>query len=324
MSHAIRFHETGGPEVLVWEEVEVGQPGPGEARVRHTAIGLNYVDTYIRSGLYPSSLPSGIGTEAAGVVEAVGPGVTDLKVGDRVAYSGGPQGAYSDARIMPADRLVVLPDGISDQQAAAMMLKGMTAQYLIRQTYRVKEGDTILFHAAAGGVGLIACQWAKSLGATVIGTVGSDVKAALAKAHGCDHTILYTRENVVERVGEITNGDMVPIVYDSVGKDTFSASLDCLAPRGLMVLFGQSSGAVEPIDLNILAQKGSLYLTRPTLRTYADKRTDLLAMAQDLFDVVLAGVVKIEVSQTYPLRDAIKAHQDLQARKTTGSTVLTL
>jgi NADPH2:quinone reductase len=324
MSNAIRFHETGGPEVLVWEEVEVGQPGPGEARVRHTAIGLNYVDTYIRSGLYPSSLPSGIGTEAAGVVEAVGPGVTDLKVGDRVAYSGGPQGAYSDARIMPADRPVVLPDGISDQQAAAMMLKGMTAQYLIRQTYRVKEGDTILFHAAAGGVGLIACQWAKSLGATVIGTVGSDAKAALAKAHGCDHTILYTRENVVERVGEITNGDMVPVVYDSVGKDTFSASLDCLAPRGLMVLFGQSSGAVEPIDLNILAQKGSLYLTRPTLRTYADKRTDLLAMAQDLFDVVLAGAVKIEVNQTYPLRDAIKAHQDLQARKTTRSTVLTL
>jgi NADPH:quinone reductase len=324
MSHAIRFHETGGPEVLVWEEVEVGQPGPGEARVGHTAIGLNYVDTYIRSGLYPSSLPSGIGTEAAGVVEAVGPGVTDLKVGDRVAYSGGPQGAYSAARIMPADRLVVLPDGISDRQAAAMMLKGMTAQYLIRQTYRVKEGDTILFHAAAGGVGLIACQWAKSLGATVIGTVGSDAKAALAKAHGCDHTILYTRENVVERVGEITNGDMVPVVYDSVGKDTFSASLDCLAPRGLMVLFGQSSGAVEPIDLNILAQKGSLYLTRPTLRTYADKRTDLLAMAQDLFDVVLAGAVKIEVNQTYPLRDAIKAHQDLQARKTTGSTVLTL
>jgi NADPH2:quinone reductase len=324
MNHAIRFHETGGPEVLVWEEVEVGQPGPGEARVRHTAIGLNYVDTYIRSGLYPSSLPSGLGTEAAGVVEAVGPGVTDVKVGDRVAYSGGPQGAYSDARIMPADRLVVLPDGISDQQAAAMMLKGMTAQYLIRQTYRVKEGDTILFHAAAGGVGLIACQWAKSLGATVIGTVGSDAKAALAKAHGCDHTILYTRENFVERVGEITHGDMVPVVYDSVGKDTFSASLDCLAPRGLMVLFGQSSGAVEPIDLNILAQKGSLYLTRPTLRTYADKRTDLLEMAQDLFDVVLAGAVKIEVNQTYPLRDAIKAHQDLQARKTTGSTVLTL
>ena len=225
---------------------------------------------------------------------------------------------------MPADRLVVLPDGISDQQAAAMMLKGMTAQYLIRQTYRVKEGDTILFHAAAGGVGLIACQWAKSLGATVIGTVGSDEKAELARAHGCDHTILYTRENFVERVREITNGSMVPVVYDSVGKDTFSASLDCLSPRGLMVLFGQSSGAVEPVDLGILAQKGSLYVTRPTLRTYADKRADLLAMAQNLFDVVLSGAVKIEVNQTYPLTDAIKAHQDLQARKTTGSTVLTL
>jgi NADPH:quinone reductase len=324
MPHAIRFHETGGPEVLVWEEVEVGDPGPGEARVRHTAIGLNYVDTYVRSGAYSASLPSGLGTEAAGVVEAVGPGVTDVKVGDRVAYSGGPQGAYSDERIMPADRLVMLPDGISDQQAAAMMLKGMTARYLIRQTYRVEEGDTFLFHAAAGGVGLIACQWAKSLGASVIGTVGSDEKAELAKAHGCDHTVIYTRENFVERVREITNGTMVPVVYDSVGKDTFSASLDCLAPRGLMVLFGQSSGAVEPVDLGIPAQKGSLYVTRPTLRTYADKRADLLAMARDLFDVVLAGAVKIEVNQTYPLRDAIKAHQDLQARKTTGSTVLTV
>jgi NADPH2:quinone reductase len=232
-----------------------------------------------------ASLPSGLGTEAAGVVEAIGPGVTDAKVGDRVAYSGGPQGAYSEERVMPAERLVVLPDGISDQQAAAMMLKGMTAQYLIRQTYNVKEGDTILFHAAAGGVGLIACQWAKSLGATVIGTVGSDEKAELAKAHGCDHTVLYTRENFVERVREITNGAMVPVVYDSVGKDTFSASLDCLAPRGLMVLFGQSSGAVEPLNLGLLAQKGSLYVTRPTLRTYADKRADLLAMAQELFDV---------------------------------------
>ena len=324
MPRAIRFHETGGPEVLVWQEMDVGQPGPGEARVRHTAIGLNYVDTYVRSGAYPASLPSGLGTEAAGVVEAVGPNVTDVKVGDRVAYSGGPQGAYSEERIMPADRLIALPDGISDQQAAAMMLKGITAQYLIRQTYRVKEGDTILFHAAAGGVGLIACQWAKSLGATVIGTVGSAEKAELARTHGCDHTILYTRENFVERVKEITNGSMVPVVYDSVGKDTFSASLDCLSPRGLMVLFGQSSGAVEPVDLGILAQKGSLYVTRPTLRTYADKRADLLAMAQDLFDVVLSGAVKIEVNQTYPLRDVIRAHQDLQARKTTGSTVLTL
>src|SRR5215211_7040842 len=324
MSHEIRFHETGGPEVLVWEEIEVGQPGPGEARVGHTAIGLNYVDTYNRAGLYPSSLPSGLGTEAAGVVEAVGPGVTDVKVGDRVAYSGGPQGAYSEERIMPADRLIVLPDGISDQQAAAMMLKGMTAQYLIRRTFKVKEGDTILFHAAAGGVGLIACQWAKSLGATVIGTVGSNEKAELARAHGCDYPIVYARENFVERVREVTGGKMVPVVYDSVGKDTFFASLDCLAPRGLMVLFGQSSGAVEPVDLGILAQKGSLYVTRPTLRTYADKRADLLAMAQELFDVVRSGAVKIKVNQTYPLRDAAKAHQDLQDPTTTGSTVLTL
>jgi NADPH:quinone reductase len=324
MAHAMRFYETGGPEVLRWEEVEVGQPGPGEARVRHTAIGLNYVDTYVRSGLYPASLPSGLGTEAAGVVEAVGPGVTDVQVGDRVAYSGGPQGAYSEERVMPADRLVVLPDGISDQQAAAMMLKGMTAQYLIRQTYKVKEGDAILFHAAAGGVGLIACQWAKALGATVIGTVGNDEKAELAKAHGCDYPIVYTREKFVERVREITGGEMVPVVYDSVGKDTFMASLDCLKPLGLMVSFGQSSGAIGPVDLGILAQKGSLYVTRPTLRTYADKQADLLAMAQDLFDVVLSGAVKIEVNQTYPLLDAARAHEDLQARKTTGSTVLTV
>jgi NADPH2:quinone reductase len=324
VAHAIRFYETGGPEVLVWEEVEVGQPGPGEARIRHKAIGLNYVDTYVRSGLYPASLPSGLGTEAAGVVEEVGPGVTEVKVGNRVAYSGGPQGAYSEERIMPADRLVVLPDGISDQQAAAMMLKGMTAQYLLRQTYRVKEGDTILFHAAAGGVGLIACQWAKALGATVIGTVGSDEKAELAKAHGCDYPIVYTRDNFVERVRGITGGKMVPVVYDSVGKDTFMASLDCLKPLGLMVSFGQSSGAIGPVDLGILAQKGSLYVTRPTLRTYADRRADLLAIAQDLFDVVLSGAVKIEVNQTYPLRDVIKAHQDLQTRKTTGSTILTV
>src|SRR5215218_5771385 len=240
MTHAIRFHETGGPEVLVWEEVEVGQPGPGEARVRHTAIGLNYVDTYVRSGAYPSSLPSGLGTEAAGVVEAVGPGVTDVKVGDRVAYSGGPQGAYAKVRVMPADRLVVLPDGISDQQAAAMMLKGMTAQYLIRQTYRVKEGDTILFHAAAGGVGLIACQWAKALGATVIGTVGSDEKAELARAHGCDHPIVYTREDFAKRVRELTGGRGVPVVYDSVGRSTFAGSLDCLRPLGLLVSFGNA------------------------------------------------------------------------------------
>jgi NADPH2:quinone reductase len=324
VAHAIRFYETGGPKVLVWEEVEVGQPGPGEARIRHKVIGLNYVDTYVRSGLYPASLPSGLGTEAAGVVEEVGPGVTEVKVGNRVAYSGGPQGAYSEERIMPADRLVVLPDGISDQQAAAMMLKGMTAQYLIRQTYKVKKGDTILFHAAAGGVGLIASQWAKALGATVIGTVGSDKKAELAKAHGCDYPIVYTRENFVERVREITRGEMLPVVYDSVGRDTFMASLDCLQPLGLMVSFGQSSGAIGPVDLGILAQKGSLYVTRPTLRTYADKRADLLAMAEDLFNAVLSGAVKIEVNQTYPLQDVVDAHRDLQARKTTGSTILTV
>lgn len=250
--------------------------------------------------------------------------MTEVKVGDRVAYSCGPQGACSEERVMPADRLVVLPDGISDEQAAAMMLKGMTAQYLIRQTYKVKEGDTILFHAAAGGVGLIACQWAKALGATVIGTVGSDEKAELAKAHGCDHTILYTRENFVERVREITRGEMLPVVFDSVGKDTFMGSPDCLKPLGLMVSFGQSSGAIGPVDLGILAQKGSLYVTRPTLRTYADKRADLLAMAEDLFNVVLSGAVKIEVNQTYPLQDVVVAHRDLQARKTTGSTILTV
>jgi len=324
MAHAIRFHQTGGTEVLVWEEIEVGRPGPGEVRLRHRTIGINYIDIYIRSGLNPAPLPSGLGTEAVGVVEEIGPGVTEVKVGDRVAYSGGPLGAYSEERIMPADRLIVLPDGISDEQGAAMMLKGMTAQYLLRQTYRVKAGDTVLFHAAAGGVGLIACQWAKSLGATVIGTVGSEEKAELARAHGCDHPIIYTRENFVERLREITSGEMVPVVYDSVGKDTFMASLDCLRPRGLMVLFGQSSGAVDPIDLNVLAQKGSLYVTRPTLKTYADKRADLLAMAQELFDAVLSGAVRIEVNQTYPLKDVAEAHRDLQARRTTGSTILTV
>ena len=324
MTHAIRFHKAGGPEVLQWDEVTLGKPGPGEARVRHTAIGLNYVDTYIRSGLYPSQLPSGLGAEAAGVVEEVGSGVTDIKAGDRVAYGNSPVGAYAEARIMPADRLVVLPSGISDQQAAAMMLKGMTTQYLIRQIFKVKRGDTILFHAAAGGVGLIACQWAKSLGATVIGTVGSDEKAKLAKAHGCDYPIVYTREDFVEKVKEITKGEKVPVVYDGVGKDTFLKSLDCLRPTGLMVSFGQSSGAIGPIDLGILAGKGSLYVTRPTLNTYAAKRADMVAMAKDLFDAVLSGAVKIEVNQTYPLKDAAKAHADLQSRKTTGSTVFTV
>jgi NADPH2:quinone reductase len=322
MTHAIRFHKPGGPEVLVWEEVPVGKPGPGEARIRHTAVGLNFVDIYNRSGLYPAQLPSGLGGEAAGVVEEVGDDVTDLKVGDRVAYGSAPLGAYAEARLIPADRLLKLPDGIDDQTAAAMMLKGLTVQYLIRQVYRVKAGDTILLHAAAGGVGLILGQWAKHLGATVIGTVSSDEKAELAKSHGCDHVILYTREDFVKRVGEITGGNKVPVVYDSVGKDTFLKSLDCLAPHGFAVLFGQSSGTVEPLNLGLLAQKGSLFVTRPTLNTYAAKRSDLVAMAKELFEVVQSGAVKIEVHQTYPLKDAAKAHADLAARKTTGSTVL--
>jgi NADPH:quinone reductase len=322
MTHAIRFHKPGGPEVLVWEEVDVGKPGPGEARVRHTAVGLNFVDIYNRSGLYPVPLPSGLGGEAAGVVEEIGAGVTDLKPGDRVAYGSAPAGAYAEERLIPADRLIKLPDSIDDKTAAAMMLKGLTVQYLIRQTYRVKAGDTILLHAAAGGIGLILGQWAKHLGATVIGTVGSDEKAKLAQAHGCAHTIVYTREDFAKRVDEITQGKKVPVVYDSVGKDTFLKSLDCLAPLGLVALFGQSSGSVEPFNLGILAQKGSLYVTRPTLNTYGAKRENLVAMAKELFDVVQSGAVKIEVNQTYPLKDAARAHADLAARKTTGSTVL--
>jgi NADPH2:quinone reductase len=322
MTHAIRFHKTGGPEVLAWEEVKLGKPGPGEARIRHTAVGLNFVDIYIRSGLYPGQLPSGLGGEGAGVVEEVGSGVTDLKVGDRVAYGAAPIGAYAEERLIPADRLIKLPDSIDDKTAAAMMLKGLTVQYLIRQTYRVKAGDTILLHAAAGGVGLILGQWAKHLGATVIGTVGSDEKAKLAKAHGCAHTIVYSREDFVKRVDEITKGAKVPVVYDSVGKDTFLKSLDCLAPLGLVALFGQSSGGVDPLNLGLLAQKGSLYVTRPTLNTYGAKRENLVAMAKELFEVVQSGAVKIEVHQTYPLKDAAKAHTDLAARKTTGSTVL--
>ncbi|MGH6741792.1 MAG: quinone oxidoreductase family protein [Bradyrhizobium sp.] len=321
MTHAIRFHRTGGPEVLVWEEVQVGKPGPGEARIRHTAVGLNFVDIYNRSGLYPGQLPSGLGGEGAGVVEEVGSGVTAVKPGDRVAYGAAPIGSYSEARLIPADRLLKLPDSIDDKTAAAMMLKGLTVQYLIRQTYRVKSGDTILLHAAAGGVGLILSQWAKHLGATVIGTVGSDDKAKLAKAHGCAHTIIYTKEDFVKRVDEITGGKKVPVVYDSVGKDTFLKSLDCLAPLGVVALFGQSSGAVDPLNLGLLAQKGSLYVTRPTLNTYAAKHEALVAMAKELFEVVQSGAVKIEVHQTYPLKDAAKAHADLAARKTTGSTV---
>ncbi|MDI1263607.1 MAG: quinone oxidoreductase [bacterium] len=324
MTHAIRFHKTGGPEVLVWEEVQVGKPGPGEARIRHTAVGLNFIDIYNRSGVYPVQLPSGLGGEGAGVVEEVGAGVTDLKPGDRVCYGSAPLGAYAEARLIPAERLLKLPDGVDDKSAAAMMLKGLTVQYLIRQIYKVKAGDTILLHAAAGGVGLILSQWAKSLGATVIGTVGSDEKAKLAQAHGCAHTINYAREDFVQRVVEITGGKKVPVVYDSVGKDTFLKSLDCLAPTGIVALFGQSSGTVEPFNLGLLAAKGSLFVTRPTLNTYAAKRENLVAMANELFDVVKSGAVKIEVNQTYPLKDAAKAHADLGARKTTGSTVLTV
>ena len=322
MSNAVRIHKHGGPEVLTYEAVEVGAPGAGEARVKNLAIGLNFIDTYHRSGLYQLPMPSGIGLEAAAVVEAVGPGVTWVKAGDRVAYAGGPPGAYSEVRLIPADRLVKVPDGIPDRQAAAMMLKGMTVQYLIRRTYRVERGETVLFHAAAGGVGLIACQWLKALGVSVIGTVGSDEKAKIAKAHGCDHTIVYTRENFVERVKEITGGKKVPVVYDSVGKDTFMGSLDCLQPLGLLAVFGNGSGPVAAFDLNLLAAKGALFVTRPTLFVYTAKREDLEAAAAELFDVVKSGKVKIEINQTYALKDAAQAHRDLESRKTTGSSIL--
>lgn len=322
MSHAIRFHSIGGPEVLSWEAVDVAAPAAGEARIRHQAVGLNYIDTYHRAGLYPVPLPSGIGLEGAGVVEAVGEGVTGLAPGDRVAYAGGPLGAYAEVRNLPADRLVHLPAGVSFEQGAAMMLQGLTAQYLLRRTYRVQPGDTILIHAAAGGVGLIVCQWAKALGATVIGTVGSDQKAALARAHGCDHPILYTRENFAERVREITAGKGVTVVYDSIGKDTFIDSLGCLRPLGMMVLFGAASGPVPPFDIGMLAQKGSLFLTRPTLFTHTARRDDLVAMADELFGVVQAGQVRIEVNQRFALKDAAEAHRELEARKTTGSTIL--
>jgi NADPH2:quinone reductase len=322
MPRAIRLYRTGGPEILQWEEVEVGQPGQGQARVRHTAVGVNFIDTYHRSGLYPLPLPTGLGSEGAGVVEALRPRVTHVKPGDRVAYAGGPPGSYAEARLVPADRLVKLPEGVTDRQAAAMMLKGMTVQYLVRRTYRVQPGDTVLFHAAAGGVGLIACQWLKALGATVIGTVGSDEKAQLARAHGCDHAIVYTREDFPKRVRELTGGQGVPVVYDSVGKSTFQGSLDCLRPLGLMVSFGNASGAVPPFEPSLLTQKGSLYLTRPTLATYTASRADLEATAKDLFDVVLSGKVKVEINHTYALRDAQQVHRDLEGRKTTGSVVM--
>jgi len=322
MPRAIRIHANGGPEVLQWEEVAVGDPGPGEARVRHTAVGVNYIDTYHRSGLYKLQLPTGLGSEGAGVVEAVGVGVDWVKPGDRVAYCGGPLGAYSESRVMPAERLVRLPDGISDRAAATLMLKGLTVQYLFRQTYKLKAGDTILFHAAAGGVGLIACQWARALGVTMIGTVGSDEKAALATANGCTHTIVYTRENFVERVKALTGGKGVPVVYDGIGKDTFPASLDCVSPRGLWVSFGNSSGAVPQFDILLLSQKGSLYATRPTLFTYAAKREDLTAMAGEMFDLVKAGKIVSEPRQTFALKDAAAAHRALESRGTTGATVL--
>jgi NADPH:quinone reductase len=324
MPKAIRLHENGGPEVLKWEEVELGAPGPGQALVRHHAVGLNFMDVYFRTGLYKQPLPASLGIEAAGVVEAVGPGVTEVQPGDRVAYASGPTGAYSEARIMPAAVLVKLPDAISFEQAAAMMLQGMTVQYLFKRTYKLQPGQTILFHAAAGGVGLIACQWAKALGVTMIGTVGTDEKAALARAHGCPHVIVTSRENITERVKEITRGEGVPVVYDSIGKDTWTASLDCLQPFGMMVTFGAASGPIPPFNPAELASRGSLYLTRPTLVTYVAKRSDLEATAKDLFDMVGSGRLKIDINQRYPLREAARAHRDLEARKTTGSTIFTV
>jgi NADPH2:quinone reductase len=317
----MRIYENGGPEKLRWEEVQVGAPGEGQVRVRSTAVGLNFVDTYQRSGLYQLPLPFTLGSEGAGVVEAVGPKVKELKVGDRVAYAG-PLGAYAEVLLRPADRLVKIPAGVDDKTAAAMMLKGLTAHYLIRRTYRVKKGDTILMHAAAGGVGQILCQWAKALGATVIGTVGSDEKAVLAKKAGCKHVIVTSRENFVERVKAITKGKGVPVVYDGVGKDTFMGSLDCLAPLGLLASFGNASGAVTQFNPGVLAQKGSLFLTRPTLITYTATRESLVSAARELFAVVKSGKVKIAINQTYPLREAAQAQRDLEARKTTGSTIL--
>ncbi|HET6492742.1 MAG TPA: quinone oxidoreductase [Burkholderiales bacterium] len=321
MPYAIRIHETGGPEKLRWEEVQVGDPGPGEVRVRNTAVGLNFIDTYHRSGLYPLQFPATLGSEGAGVVEAVGARVKDFKVGDRVAYAN-PIGAYAEVVLRPTARLVKIPAGIDEKVAAAIMLKGMTAWYLCRRTYKVKKGDTILVHAAAGGVGQILCQWAKHLGATVIGTVGSEEKAALAKKAGCRHVIVTAKEKFADRVKAITKGKGVPVVYDGVGKDTFMDSLDCISPLGLMVTFGNASGAVAPFNTGILAQKGSLFLTRPTLFTYTAQREDLLTAARELFAVVKSKAVKISINQTYPLSEAAQAHRDLEARKTTGSTVL--
>jgi NADPH:quinone reductase len=321
MTHAMRIHAHGGPEAMVWESIDVGVPGPGQIRIKHHAIGVNFIDTYQRSGLYKVPLPAILGSEGAGEVTAVGAGVVDFKVGDRVAY-GSAIGGYAEERLMPAERALKLPDSVSYKTAAAMMLQGQTVRYLIKQTYKVGPGTTLLWHAAAGGVGLIACQWAKHLGATVIGTAGGPEKCALAKAHGATHVIDYTSEDFVKRVKEITNGAGVDVVYDSIGKDTFPLSLDCIKPLGLWVSFGNASGAITGMDIGVLAAKGSLYATRPTLFTYTAKREDLVANANDLFDVVGKGIVKIEVNHTYALKAAVQAHKDLEGRKTTGSVVL--
>jgi len=323
MTSAIRIHEAGGPEVLKWETVEVGEPGPGQVRLRQEAAGLNYIDVYHRTGLYPQPLPFIPGVEGAGVVAAVGDGVERVRPSDRVAYAG-PIGGYAEERLIAADQLVKLPEAISTEQAAAMMLQGLTAHMLLRGAYRVKPGDTILIHAAAGGVGLIVCQWAKALGATVIGTVGSDEKAELARAHGCDHPIVYTRDDFVAEVGRITGGAKLPVVYDSIGRDTFLKSLDCLRPRGLMVSFGNASGPVDPFPPGILAQKGSLFLTRPTIYHYTATRAELEAAANELFELVENGTIRVEVNQRFALRDAAEAHRALEARQTSGSTVLTV
>ena len=322
MAKAIRFARTGGPEVLEMSDVEVGEPGPGEARVRNHAIGVNFIDVYFRTGLYPLDLPNGLGQEGAGVVEAVGPDVTHVKPGDRVAYAARPNGAYSEVRVMPAAILVHLPDDISFETGAAAMLQGLTVQYLFRQTWKLAPGQTVLFHAAAGGVGLIACQWARAVGANLIGTVGSNDKAELARSHGATHVINYNTEDVVQRVMEITGGAKVPVVFDSVGKDTFTRSLDCLAPLGLMVSFGNSSGPVPPFALSELVSRGSLFITRPTLQTYASTREQLEAMAADLFQMVSSGQVNIDINQRFPLADAAQAHIELEARRTTGKTIL--
>jgi NADPH2:quinone reductase len=323
MTGAIRIREHGGPEVLEWSTHELPSPGPGEVRVRHTAIGVNFIDVYFRTGLYPApAMPFTPGMEGAGTVTEVGEGVSEVARGDRVAYAATPPGAYARERLIAADRLVPLPDSIDESRAAAMMLKGLTAQYLLRRCYAVRPGETILVQAAAGGVGLLLCQWARHLGARVLGTVGSREKAELARRHGCDHTILYREENLVERVAELTSGKGVAVVYDSVGRDTFMASLDCLRPLGTMVSFGQSSGAIEPLDVGVLARKGSLYLTRPTLFTYIDKRQDLLNAASELFDLVERGIINIEIGQRFPLRKADQAHRALEGRQTTGSTLL--